>query len=313
MNASPDISILICTHNRADVLAQTLDSLAAMRIPSGVGVEVVVIANACTDNTERVVAAKAGSLAVPMRCVVESTPGLSRARNRALAEARGGIMAYIDDDVWLETDWVEGLLEAYKRDGADMVGGKVTLWWQAIAQPDWMDDRTSSLLNRRDHGDTVIELFDPNAALGANFSFRRKVWEAVGDFRLDLGRTGKDNNASEESEFLERALKKGFRMFYAPRASLRHWVAPQRVTPEYLCSAAVGNAQSRVYAKEPFRLRQAARSIVGHTYLMLRHLPAESLAGLRGDKREWLFHRIRRVTGSAGLGAALRRTLGFKR
>lgn len=301
----PDISILICTHNRAEILGQTLDGLAAIQIPTGTSLEVVVIANACTDDTERVVADKSASLPMPLRCVVEAAPGLSRARNRAMAESRGVILAFIDDDVWVETDWAKGLLEAYARDGADMVAGKVTLWWKAISPPTWLDDRVANLLNRRDLGAEIVELRNASDALGANFSFRRKVFESVGDFRLDLGRTGTDSNAAEETEYLERALLAGFRMFYAPRASLRHWVAPSRVSIEYFCRVSAGNARSRVMAKKKYGLPQALRTVAGHALLWGKSVLGEWRS--RGNQKIWLYHRTRRITGRAGIAAALTR------
>ena len=61
----PSLSILIPTHDRCDVLAQTLLSLREVRIPAGPSIELVVVANACTDRTEAVVADAAPSMPSP--------------------------------------------------------------------------------------------------------------------------------------------------------------------------------------------------------------------------------------------------------
>src|SRR5215213_8586848 len=102
------VSILIPTHNRRDVLVRTIESLRQLRVPPGVEVELVVVANACTDDTVAMVNCEAASMRIPISCVVEPEPGLSIARNRCIAQARHEILAFLDDDVWVEPGWLEG-------------------------------------------------------------------------------------------------------------------------------------------------------------------------------------------------------------
>src|SRR5271163_1582976 len=99
----PDgLSILICTHNRSRLLHRTLESLSQMHVVPGLNVETVVVANACTDDTEAVVGRWQGKLHGPLRCIIEPTPGLSVARNRALAGPMHELVAFLDDDVFVD-------------------------------------------------------------------------------------------------------------------------------------------------------------------------------------------------------------------
>ena len=91
------LSILIPTHNRADLLKQTLRSLHGLNIPEGVSVELIVVANGCTDDTPRVVADDSSHLPVTTRFVEEPRLGVSNARNRAIQEAHFDLLAFLDD------------------------------------------------------------------------------------------------------------------------------------------------------------------------------------------------------------------------
>src|SRR5690606_18590109 len=130
-----------------------------------------------------------------------------------------------------------------------IVAGRVDLWWEAVPRPNWSSEIVESLLSRVSHGDAVVQLLSTGGILGGNCAFRRAVHETIGGFREDLGRTGKGLGAAEETEFFGRALQAGFRAWYAPGASIKHWVAPQRLTTEYLVKAAAGRGRSQVLMK----------------------------------------------------------------
>jgi len=238
---SPGISILISTHNRGPILARSLESLAQMRYPSGVDVEVVVVANACTDDT--VDQAMAFRDRLPnFKCVQEPTVGVSYARNRTMHESRFDLCGMVDDDIWCEPGWLEATLGMFQQTPADMVSGRLTLWWCSVDRPSWMDEPTAGLLSCLDLGDCVIEMFRPDA-VAANFSFRREVFDRVGPFRTDLGRVGSRSLAAgEETFFVQQAMDAGFRLYYSPDAHIKHWVAPHRIQSPYLTAVAKGTA-----------------------------------------------------------------------
>ena len=101
---APKVTVAIPTYNRAAFLRQTLAGIAAQRFPRE-AFEVLVIDNNSTDETRAVVAEFAGERPAP-RHLLETKQGLDFARNRAVAEARGEIIVFGDDDILVETDWL---------------------------------------------------------------------------------------------------------------------------------------------------------------------------------------------------------------
>ena len=307
----PSVSIVIPTHNRAALLRRTLESLAHVRLPAGVQVEGVVVANACTDDTGAVVRAVAEQLSFPLRVVEEAIPNESRARNCGARAARGAIIAMLDDDVWCDPGWLEGLLDVYGTEPADLVAGRVTLWWEAVAKPDWFTPAMEHVLPHCDLGDACIELDDYQRAIGANYSFRRHVFDAIGGFTPGLGRSGSVLLGGSDTEFSSRAVAQGFRIYYAPQATVKHWVPPERVTPGYICSVAYHHGRSGVFIRNDFTWPRAGILIgQGAMRVVQRGLRQWAAAYLRRDPGKALQHRMRRCTAQGQIAGTVQRLMG---
>src|SRR3979411_1602731 len=96
--AERSISLIICTHNRADLLPRCLRAAAEQTIPYG-DYELLVVDNGSTDHTAQIVERFQHRYRKHhIRYFYHSTRGLSQARNRAAAEAMSPILHYIDDD-----------------------------------------------------------------------------------------------------------------------------------------------------------------------------------------------------------------------
>lgn len=300
------VSILVPTHNRMKILDQTLRSLSEVRVPGDTPTELVVIANACTDGTEELVRSWRSRMPFPVHCAAEPQPGLSRARNRAMGESRYGICALIDDDVWVAKTWLEALVDIYRATPADMVAGHIELWWQDVARPAWLTRGMECNLSCLDLGPTIVEMHRPDA-IGANFCFRREVFDRVGPFRTDLGRIGGKLLGGEETYFLREAMKAGFRLFYSPGASLKHWVSPHRVEPPYLTGVARGTAYTIILLKERFGVVEAGRALVLGSARFAGHSLLAPPARLMGAKGRYMRSIVRRAVGQGQVLGALAR------
>ena len=297
------VSILIPTHNRCRSLARALEGLSHIRFPEQVDAEVIVVANACTDDTEGVVAAAARGMPMPTRCVVEAQIGLNAARNRAAAEARGDILAYLDDDVWVYPDWLLGLCEVYDNEPADLVGGRVLLCWESGDPPASMAKVFDYMMSSSDHGEKVLELPDHIDMVGANFSFSRQTWIKVGRFVPGLDRTGKSLLCGGETEYLRRARRAGLRLFYTPRACVKHWMAPYRIEIKYLRRLAFDWGRSNVFLEFPKPAWHWWLIILGQPFRALISYFGALSAGLAGDKVTALSRHLgafQRIGSSAG-------------
>jgi glycosyltransferase involved in cell wall biosynthesis len=221
------LSVIVCTHNRADYLPLVLDSLDRQLLPRQ-EFEVVLVDNASTDNTRETVApwANAGSV----RYVHEPKLGLSPARNRGWQEAKGEFIAYLDDDAVAAPDWGRALLEAAALLGPKMgvLGGRIGLIWPRSI-PQWLPDELHGYLGALDWGNEQRWLTNVEWIVGANCAFRRSALAALGGFSDDLGRRGKCLMSNEES-FLRRRLERaGYLCGYASNAVVWHHVDPSRL------------------------------------------------------------------------------------
>ncbi len=184
MNPSAGVSIIICTWNRAQTLRATLESLAALQVPAGSRMEVVVVDNNSTDDTRSMVEGMIPAWsASDLRYVFEPRQGKQFALNRGIAAASHDILAFSDDDILFPADWVQQILHVFSDDAADLVGGRTLIRWPAAGQPAWYHPNMSAVLGAVDLGDArLLPAPADYAPAGANLVARRSLIERIGGF-----------------------------------------------------------------------------------------------------------------------------------
>lgn len=240
-------SIVVCTRNRADRLVRCLASLGDQVVPGDPELEVVVVDNGSIDGTAAV--ARRWCRGDPDRrhLVHEPVPGLSRARNRGAAHARGDVVLFIDDDAEAPSGWAAAHLAAYRRDTAVVgVGGPVVLRWPD-GRPGWLAPRLEHWFSALDHGDAPVAFPPPHGPYGTNMSLRRDALEAAGGFDDRLGRRGRSLLSSEEADLFERVWAAGGAVAYEPAALVLHSVTRDRLSRRWVLRR--GWAQGRSNAR----------------------------------------------------------------
>lgn len=228
-------SVLICTFNRADLLRETLDSLRAIDSPRPWCV--VVVDNNSTDRTREVVQDLAAAFPVPVEYVFEPRQGKSYALNTGLDQCEGDVILFTDDDVRVDSGWLEAACVALEeRDDLDYTGGPVRPLWGG-APPAWLDRTRGDLwgtLAILDYGEAPFVFEERNRVpLGANMAVRRLLIERIGGFHPELGRRGGSLLGQEQAEFLARARASGARGGYVPGMEVHHHVPATRLTKHY--------------------------------------------------------------------------------
>lgn len=228
-----NVSIIICTYNRADLLRVTLESLQHVRVPLGVAREVVVVDNNSTDGTRAAV--ESADPKLDAHYVFEGRQGKAIALNTGIARAQGDILVFTDDDVTMAHDWLEALLETFRTRECDGVGGRIRAVWSG-PKPRWYSESgpyelLAGVVVRYEHGDAVKEV--DMAPFGANLAFRREVFARVGGFSTELGPSGSRLTRGEDTEFCQRVRAGGGVILYAPHAIVYHPVFPNRVRKSY--------------------------------------------------------------------------------
>jgi glucosyl-dolichyl phosphate glucuronosyltransferase len=231
-----DATVVICTHNRADGLAEALDSLAGSQT-SGLRWSVAVVDNNSNDHTRDVVTSRMDRYPVALRYVFEKQQGKSRALNTGIAVTDAPIVVLTDDDVRVKREWLEAACRAMLADpGIDYAGGPVEPIWERPC-PAWLASAGPALwgtLGILDYGsDAFVFEARERVPLGANMAVRRSLIERIGGFDHRLGRVGTSLLGQEQDEFFVRSRAAGACGMYVPEMSLQHHVPASRLTREY--------------------------------------------------------------------------------
>ena len=229
-----DLTVAICTWNRAKLLDQTLTRFRELTIPDGLCWEVIVVDNNCTDNTMSVVTQHQAHL--PLRGVVETKQGHSHARNRAVAEAKGNYLLWTDDDVLVDADWIVNHLQAvHDYPEAKFFGGPVRPWYET-PPPGWVTRH----FNRVKHCWAIVDLGPKTRPLrateypcGANVGFRLEVMHKY-PFDPKYGRIGAQLSSEDETRVIEAIRRDGGEGVWIGNAGVDHFLPANRITPKYV-------------------------------------------------------------------------------
>jgi GT2 family glycosyltransferase len=222
------VTVAVCTRDRPNDLARCLEALLQLPKPP---LEILVIDNAPSHAATQQFVTALQPQHAHLRYVQEPRPGLDWARNRAILEANGEILAFTDDDATVDSNWVQSLAQVFDQNPAVMaVTGLVipaeletdaqVLFEQNGGfgkgfQPQWRHFPAGQRLH-------WSHLGTGNLGTGANMAFRRTVFQQIGGFdpALDVGTA---TQGAGDLEMFFRVLKAGYLLVYEPRAIVRHY------------------------------------------------------------------------------------------
>jgi succinoglycan biosynthesis protein ExoM len=290
-----DVAVCVITYRRPAPLARLLRSIQRLHVPPQCSVRVLVVDNDPEGSAHRVAAATEGPL--PVDYDSEPRPGIAAARNRAVQRARPcDLIAFLDDDMTVEPDWLANMVDARCQHHADMVNGVVEPVLDAGHSP-WVDP---SLFSRRRH---------PTGAVLDH--------AATGGLLLDPGLADRLTPLFDESfglcggadtDMSQRAIRAGARAVFSEGAvAYEHTPAP-RATARWVLRRAfrLGNttALCAIRAAEGSSPRALARlrAATGGLARILAGVLGVLVALPVGD-RVLLTARCRRILQGAGLAA----------
>jgi glucosyl-dolichyl phosphate glucuronosyltransferase len=268
----PQISVILCTYNRAQSLGKTIESVVAQTMPSSLEWDLLVVDNNSTDETREVVKDFQRRYPQRVRYAFEPQQGISFARNTGVRSGWGEILAFIDDDETADPGWLQCLTAHLFSGDWSGSGGRVVPLWSA-RPPRWVSSKHSficgplAMFNPDTEGDQLTE-----PPFGANMAFRREIFEQYGVFRTDLGRSGKGLLSGEDTEFGRRVMAAGARMRYEPQAITHHPVEKGRIRKKYFLMwwFNKGRSDVRENGVAPHRW-----SVLGVPIRLLRHTAVE--------------------------------------
>ncbi|MGB9128229.1 MAG: sulfatase-like hydrolase/transferase [Thiobacillus sp.] len=238
------LTILICTHNRANLLERTLASINAAKMPA-IPVQILVAANACTDDTlARMQAYQLQQVSkgwLPLYLLDVPTPGKSHALNRAIPVIDTELTAFVDDDHRIDEHYLVAIEQAAQAwPDAGLYCGRILPDWDGN-EPTWVHDEGPYRIYplpvpRYDQGGAPKTITAEEGPIpgGGNLVVRRHVFELAGQFSTELGPHGHDLGGGEDSEYVLRAMSRGARCQYVPDMVQYHYVDAERLRLGYL-------------------------------------------------------------------------------
>lgn len=259
----PTLTILISSHNRADLLERTLRFLNIAQRPRDWNVDILVVANACTDRTNTLLdryavatrtepAGASQRRRLPLRWVAEPRMGKSFALNSAIPLLRSDIVAFVDDDHRVHLEYLEAVCNAATRYAkADILCGRILPDWDG-SEPQWVHDEGPHRIYplpvpRYDLGDEPLRSpQDTTMPGGGNLVLRTALFDRVGDFSTVYGPVGRGLGGAEDHEWVGRAIVAGATVQYVPEIVQYHYVDPSRLATSYLLRKAFERSASAV-------------------------------------------------------------------
>jgi glycosyltransferase involved in cell wall biosynthesis len=261
--------VAVCTNRSPAATAEALTALAE-QAPA----ERIVVVTSGLDEA----AVEAHRATAPGPVEAEREPGLSFARNRALAWAReldARAIAYVDDDAVVDRGWWDALVVRWAgaADSVGAIGGPIRPRWPG-PPPAWISSPILPALTLLDLGDEEQEL-DPavTTVFGANISFAVEPLREAGGFDPAFGHSGRRIFFSEEDQAQRALAARGYRVLYVPELGVHHVIPAERLTRRSFVRRrfAYGRALGARDGRAPGRaLRQLATSAPGALVALAR-------------------------------------------
>lgn len=230
----PEVSVVIATYNRCEILPGTLASLINQE--GDTAYEVLVVDNNSTDDTRNVIEKLRHQPGYEKLAYhFEEKQGVSHARNKGIAAARARIIAFTDDDIRPAVNWVSSIDEAFKKfPEADCIGGRV-LPQPETKFPNWLTEKYWTPLALLDLGEEPLKLNVRKGAglVGANLAVRAAAFKDVGMFQPQLQRVKDSLGSMEDHEFQLRLSAAKKLLMYVPELIVSAHVLEERLDKEY--------------------------------------------------------------------------------
>jgi glycosyltransferase involved in cell wall biosynthesis len=229
-------SIVICTHNRAELLGDCLRAVIRETTDLKRPGEIVLVDNASTDRTREIVNsfAASGPRSVRLRYLFEHRPGLSIARNLGVHAAQGEIVIFLDDDAIPAPRWLASCLSAFEmHPTTSAIGGEIVPLL-TVPPPDWFRPPLTRIYTLFSLAGGHVRPFpSQDHPFGANMAFRKGVFETR-RFSENLGRVGNNLMGGEEAELCATIRRAGGEILYVPGMKVEHVVHPERLNQQWV-------------------------------------------------------------------------------
>lgn len=240
----PEISLIICTRNRDDMLVDVLESACNQSLDIS-KYEVLVIDQSDNDKTQKL------SENYPEFKYIKLSPtGVAASRNEGIKQSKGNILVYIDDDVLFEKDYLENILDFYNTSELkpDMVGGKTIVKFLG-EKPSWLDGPLLGVLAHSDYGDEplIFNSHPKHVPYTCNMAIKRECLEKINGFSKFISNVVQKFPINEDVMFAYDVKNQGYNLVYNPKMFVYHRMPVSRLTYEYYKEKYYSHGKSDAY------------------------------------------------------------------
>lgn len=244
-----DFTVAIPTYNGASRLPELLNRLQIQLYTENLSWEIIVVDNNSSDNTAKVVQSyqENWQSPYPLKYCFELQQGAAYARKRAVQEAKGKLIGFLDDDNYPELNWVAAAYafgQKYPQTGA--YASQIHPQWEV--EPPENFQRIAPFLAITERGDLPL-LYEPSKKLlppSAGLVVRRQAWlDSLPNQLILTGRVTGNMLTSEDLEMLSYLQKYGWEIWYNPEMEIYHQIPESRLKKEYLIPFFQGIGLSR--------------------------------------------------------------------
>jgi glycosyltransferase involved in cell wall biosynthesis len=294
-------SICVNTYKRPELLGQLLDSLARQVVSDEIAIEIVIVDNDA-EASARAVVERAAAGGQPIRYYVEPVQNISLARNKAVGEARGSYIVFIDDDEKACAEWLQSLVDAVEDFEADAAFGRVVPEFDEAA-PQWIRSMYVYHTPRKATGGRT-------RIYGVGNTIVKAEWLRAeeGPFDPRFGRTG-----GEDGDLFRRLERKGARFVDCYEAVVTEFQPLDRAQPEWLMARA--HRTGALYAERA--VAGSERQLAAIAYLSLKAAALYAFSSIMRvfvpfSRRLSLHYRIKMSAYSGHIAGVLgKRMIGY--
>jgi succinoglycan biosynthesis protein ExoM len=227
------ISVCICTYKRRKHITKLLKSLRDLDTEGLFGYSIVIVDNDFKESAKQSVEDLTRHSPVSISYFNEPEQNIALARNKAVAEAKGEFIAFIDDDEVPSRGWLLNLYKAYLKFHADGVLGPVLPFYE-VDPPKWVVE--GRFYERPSH--KTGTLLDWTNTRTGNVLLRRDIFDNTENpFRREFGSGGEDR------DFFRRMIAKGFRFVWCAEAQVYEAITSVRFERSFMLRRALLRGQ----------------------------------------------------------------------
>jgi glycosyltransferase involved in cell wall biosynthesis len=269
------ITVLMATHNGARTMPIVLSAYCELQPVAG-DWKLVIVDNASTDSTKEIVQSFQSKL--PITYVHEPRIGKNFALNTGLESITGDLILLTDDDAVPRPDWLVQVRHiADTKPDFSVFGGVIVPHWE-VPPEDWILEYVTykySITDPAWEEGPILPLW----VYGPNMAIRPKVFEAGHRFDVNLGPRGSDYQQGDETEFLERIARSGFRCWHCKNVVVAHIIRKHQMTKQWLLRRAI--PIGRAEFKRDFGEQDLPPALLGVPRYIIREILIQALRIVR--------------------------------